>query len=101
MMKICVRTMLATAIMAVLMQTGCAYSHVRRPLDLDFDETELGAKEGKSSAYSVVWLFAWGDAGTRAAAENGNIKIIRHADTEMLSIMLGLYTRIDTIVYGD
>ena len=85
----------------VFMASGCAYMHIQRPLDTNFDTTQLGSKEGRSNAYSVLWLFAWGDAGTKAAATQGDIKIIRHADTEVKSVLLGIYSRVTTVVYGD
>lgn len=80
---------------------GCAYMRVQRPLDEDFQETRLGSKVGKSYAYSILWLIAWGDAGTHAAAANGNIEVIHHADSEVLLWAGGAYTRLATIVYGD
>lgn len=85
----------------VLVNTGCVYSHIQVPLDTDFQETRLGEKEGRSNMRSVLWLVAWGDGGTHAAAEDGDITVIHHADMEMLSILLGAYTRTTTIVYGD
>jgi len=84
-----------------LITSGCAYMHVQRPLDTNFDATQLGSKEGRSSSYSILWTVAWGDAGTKAAAEQGGIKIIRHADTEVKSVFLGIYTRVTTVIYGD
>ena len=84
-----------------LIGPGCAYMHVQRPLDTNFDNTQLGVKEGRASAYSVLWLVAWGDAGTKAAATQGDIKIIRHADTAVNAVLFGLYSRITTVVYGD
>ena len=80
---------------------GCAYLHTQRPLSVNFQKTELGAKAGRSSLYSLCWLVAWGDAGTRAAAQNGGIKTIEYADTEVKCILFGLYTRVTTVVYGD
>lgn len=80
---------------------GCVYMHVQRPLDENFQETRLGDKVGKSHAYSILWLVAWGDAGTKTAAENGGISIIRHADTENLLWLGGVYARLTTVVYGD
>lgn len=85
----------------VALLAGCAYMRVQRPLDEDFQETRLGSKVGRAYAYSVLWLVAWGDAGTRAAAENGNIEVIHHADREVLLWAGGAYTRMATIVYGD
>ena len=69
------------AVALVFSASGCAYMHVQRPLDTNFGDTQLGSKEGRSNLYSVLWLVAWGDAGTKAAATQGNIKVIRYADT--------------------
>ena len=80
---------------------GCAYTRVQRPLDMNFDETVLGSKIGRSHSHSVLWLVAWGDAGTRAAAEQGEITVINHADMAVTVVLFGLYTRVSTIVYGD
>ena len=85
----------------VFIGSGCAYMHVQRPLGTNFDNTQLGTKEGRSNAYSILWLVAWGDAGTKAAASQGNIKVIRYADSEVKSVLLGLYSRMTTVVYGD
>ena len=84
-----------------LSSSGCAYMHVQAPLDTNFDATQLGSKEGRSHSYSVLWLVAWGDAGSKAAARQGGITTIRQADTEMKSVLFGLYTRMTTVVYGD
>ena len=85
---------------AVLIQ-GCAYSHIQGPLDTNFDNTVLGSKIGKSHTRSVLWLFAWGDGGTRAAAEEGGITTITHADFEYTIYLFGIYTRVTTVVYGE
>jgi hypothetical protein len=87
-------------LIALLVQ-GCAYSHIQRPLDTNYDRTSLGIKVGYSHARSILWLFAWGDGGTKAAAENGGITIITHADTQYNMILFGLYARVTTVVYGD
>jgi hypothetical protein len=81
--------------------SGCAYTNIQRPLGTEFNKTELGTKTGHASNQSVLWLVAWGDGGTKAAAENGNIKVIRHADTKIFSLLFGLYSKVTTIVYGD
>ena len=56
---------------------------------------------GQASAHSVLWLFAWGDAGTQAAAKNGGLTVIHNADDKDLVILGGVYARRTTIVYGD
>jgi TRL-like protein family len=92
---------MTTAILAVFLLTGCLYLHVKTPYDTDLDKTVLGEKVGKANIYSVLWLFAWGDAGTEAAAKNGDITTINHMDREVFSILFGLYSKTTTIVYGD
>ena len=86
---------------AGLLQAGCVYTHVQVPLDTNFDKTELGTKKGEADIHSVMWLVAWGDGGTQAAAKAGDIKVIRHADSELHLYLFGVYAKLATIVYGD
>jgi len=94
------QVMVAVLLVAVLCG-GCLFSHVRTPLDTDLDRTQLGTKTGEASIHSILWLVAWGDAGTAAAAKEGHIATIRHMDTEIVSILFGAYYRQTVIVYGD
>jgi TRL-like protein family len=80
---------------------GCLFAHVRTPLDTDLTVTTLGNKVGESTARSILWLVAWGDAGTAAAAANGGLTTLRQMDAEVLVVLFGLYTEETTIVYGD
>ncbi len=84
-----------------LLLSSCVYTGVKFPLDRDMWETRLGSKVGVSSNYSVAWLVAWGDAGIEAAAKQGGIVKVQHADMGVTSYLAGLYVRLDTIVYGD
>jgi len=88
-------------VLLVLLCTGCLYSHIRTPLDTDVDRTTLGDRQGEASMHSVLWLVAWGDASTAAAAEDGRMKTVNHMDMEIFSILFGLYTKQTTVVYGD
>jgi hypothetical protein len=56
---------------------------------------------GTAEAYSVLWLVAWGDASYEAAARNGNITVLKHADQEIFQVLLGVYSRWRVVVYGD
>lgn len=85
----------------LLFCSACIYSEVKLPLDTDLNETSLGEKVGRSSLQSVAYLFAWGDASTHAAAENGGITVIKHLDAEYNSYFFGLYSKRTTIAYGD
>jgi hypothetical protein len=80
---------------------SCAYVNVKTPYDSNLDQTELGAKKGVAQAYSVLWLFTWGDASYASAAKNGHITVLRHADQEVQQVLFGLYTRWRIVVYGD
>jgi hypothetical protein len=85
----------------LLVFSGCAYVDIKTPFDTDLDKTELGSKRGTAQAYSLLWLVSWGDASYAAAAKNGDIKVMKHADQEMQQVLLGLYTRWRVVVYGD
>ena len=86
--------------MSLMLCTGCVFTNISVPLDTDLQETDLGDKTGESYYQSVLWLVAWGDAGMQAAAEQGGITTLKHADKQILSVLLGLYRRETTIVYG-
>ena len=85
----------------LMMLSGCAYVNVKSPLDEDLDRTTLGEKIGVAEARSVLWLVAWGDASYAAAAADGGITTMRHADQEIFNVLFGLYTRWRVVVYGD
>ena len=92
---------IAATLLVALILSGCAYVHTKTPFDMDVANTDLGNKVGTAEAYSILWLVAWGDAGYAAAARNGDIKVLKHADQETLSVLFGLYARWRVIVYGD
>jgi hypothetical protein len=85
----------------LLSLNACVYVNVKTPLDKNVNNTELGDKVGKSKTYSVLWLFAWGDAGTAAAAKDGEIDIITHLDASYFSVLFGAYAERETIAYGN
>lgn len=87
-------------VFALLVSTSC-YINAKLPLDRDLNRTQLGTKVGKASVKSVLWAVAWGDGGTQAAAANGDLSTINHADQEVLVLLGGLYIRLTTVVYGD
>jgi len=86
---------------ACLILNGCLYTNTTVPLDINMNDTQLGEKEGEASSYSVLWLFAWGDSGTKAAAVNGGITKVNHADRRWNLFLFGLYMKSTTVVYGD
>lgn len=98
-MKTVVSVLVFLTLLALV--SSCAYVNVKAPFDTDLNRTELGSKVGTAEAYSLLWLFAWGDASYAAAAKNGHITVLRHADQEYYQLLLGLYTRWRVVVYGD
>ena len=97
------RNLFLTAVLtaSIPVSLGCVYTNVKHPLDTDLNNTELGDKTGRSDAYAVLGLVAWGDAGTRAAAQDGEITTIQHADQSVFSVLGLVYNHYPSIVYGD
>jgi TRL-like protein family len=89
------------AMIAIFLVSGCVYTHVLTPYDTNLDKTVLGQKKGKAAMHSILWLVAWGDASTAAAAKDGGIGVVNHMDREFLNVLFGVYTETTTIVYGD
>ncbi len=94
------RTLIIVMAVAIML-SGCAYTNVKVPMDRDLANTTLGEKTGKATTYSVLWLFAWGDGSTQAAAEEGEITTITHSDVELFNVLFGVYSKATTVVYGD
>lgn len=95
------KIVIAALALSLTALSGCAYVNVKSPLDVDLERTTLGEKKGISEAHSMLWLFAWGDASYAAAAANGGITTMRHADQETFIVLFGLYSRWRSVVYGD
>jgi hypothetical protein len=83
----------------VVPRTGGLYSGIGAPVDVTFDKTQIGQKDGEATSSSVFGLFAFGDCSIQAAALNGNISVIDHVDMEYYNI-LGIYASYKTIVWG-
>ena len=94
-------TALALPFVMSTVLSGCLYANVAAPIDVDLNESELGAREGESSAYSIFWLLTWGDLSYATAAKNGNITVMKHADIEKQIFLFGLFCRATVRVYGD
>ncbi len=88
-------------ILGLLLAPGCVFMNVKIPLDTDLQDTELGSKVGVADTHAVLGLVAWGDSGMQAAAQDGDIQTLRHADREYLVILGIVYARQRTVVYGD
>lgn len=88
-------------LLAAVLFSGCVFAQIKTPYDTDLSKTTLGNKTGEASWQGVLWLVAWGDGGSAAAAKEGGITTLNQMDKEILSILFGLYYKETTIVYGD
>jgi hypothetical protein len=96
----CLLATLGCAVVAPVVPPPALFQSYQAPLDIDNDQTQLGAKRGTSSTQNVLGVVSWGDGSTRAAAQDGGITTIRSADYEFVSY-LGIYSKYTTIVHGD
>lgn len=64
-----------------------------------FDSTAGSSKVGRAKAEGII-IVGYGDASISAAAEEGGITKIHHVDCEVLNVF-GIYSRYETIVYGE
>lgn len=56
-------------------------------------------KTGRSQAQGII-LVGFGDASITTAAKNGAITKVHHVDSNSLNV-LGIYSKYETIVYGE
>ena len=81
--------------------TGAMYTDIKAPLQLEYNDTNLGHKVGKATSHSFLGLFAFGDNSIQAGAKDGDIKTIKHTDYEFVNVLFGLFTKTTVYVYGD
>lgn len=87
---------------------GWIFQETRAPLSINYDET--AANPGKHGAATITYICGWplifnssfanGDAGIKAAAQNGNINEVAYADYETYNV-LGIYSRFTVHAYGN
>ncbi|MDX1970905.1 MAG: TRL-like family protein [Candidatus Sumerlaeia bacterium] len=108
------RSAFITATVAVLATTflsGCLVAPVQPPMGILYtdynaplfpDQTtgEVGSRSGEASSISIVGLVALGDASLQTAAQNGNIKNVRHVDYNYKNYV-GIYQKYTTIARGE
>jgi hypothetical protein len=95
------KALLSLSLLACMSLPSCILTNIQVPLDTDLQNTDLGDKKGESSYQSILGLVAWGNAGTQAAASDGNITTLKHADPKIFSVLWGVYYRQTTVVYGN
>jgi hypothetical protein len=97
---------LALAGLTLIWGTGCVngliYTHVTRPLDLNFHQTEVHQEQSRDSwnTFQYYLRVDWGSAGLGDIAKKNGFTKIHYADLETLSI-LGIWTQSYAHVYGE
>ncbi len=81
--------------------SGCLIADVTQPQTVRGSQVELGSKQGKATATSILGLIATGDNSVSTAARNGGITKVKTADVHVNSILMGMYTEVTTIVTGE
>ena len=108
------RTLCAAALGAVaILSAGCVtapvvppmgalYSKIEAPLDLNSAGGKvIGERRGESSSIAILGLVAVGDAGLKAAAEEGGLTRITHVDYKLKNVLFGAYAKFTTVAYGE
>lgn len=103
-------SLLFVAILSVSLLAGCTMpmtapvygglvtSDVSGPIAMG-DASVACTKTGVAKAEGIVCV-AWGDASIKAAMDQGGITKVHHVDVKCMSV-LGIYTKTETIVYGE
>jgi hypothetical protein len=100
-----------TALAVLTTLTGCLVAPVKPPMGILYtdhfsplfaDQTtgEVGSRSGEAEAISILGLVAIGDASLQTAAQNGNIKNVRHVDYQYVNYV-GVYQKYVTIARGE
>ena len=81
---------------------GALYSKIEAPLDLNSAGGKvIGERRGESSSIAILGLVAFGDAGLKAAAEEGGLTTINHVDYKLKNVLFGAYAKYTTVAYGE
>lgn len=93
-----------------LLALGCApfgviYHDVQAPPEgvslTPVNGTRTIIKTGKSCAYGVLGLVAWGDASQQSAANDGGITKVYAADETRMGVLAFVYREYCTVVSGE
>ena len=77
---------------------GVAMTMVQGPITAT--TLDQSARTGRSCAYSILGLVAWGDASINTAKNAGQIKQVASVDFDTFNL-LGMYGRFCTVVRGN
>jgi hypothetical protein len=89
----------------IFLVSGCGalYTNVKTPMPtLEMQvNADNQAKVGTASATAYLWVIVVGDCSVASAMKDGGITRIHHVDTDINTILGGLYGKFTTVVYGE
>jgi hypothetical protein len=92
-------TTIALALLVSQSFAGLLFSNVTAPV-IATGSTAVPDKTGTASSYSILGLITIGDAGVKAAAENGGITEVVYVDSNVVSLPFFVVTIQTTQVAG-
>ena len=95
--------MILAACIVLISGCGALYTNVKTPMPtLEMQvNADNQAKVGTASATAYLWVVVVGDCSVASAMKDGSITRIHHVDTEINTILGGLYGKFTTVVYGE
>lgn len=78
---------------------GTLYTEIGAPTSLG--SGQLAARRGESSVVAILGIGSSGQASVEAAADEGGITRVKRVEYRYENVLLGLYQRYTTIVWGD
>ena len=79
--------------------TGVVYANYNTPGSIA-NTTVKPVKSGEACTHGVLWVAAWGSAGTDDAVKSAGITKIANVQYSNTSILSGLYSKYCTVVTG-
>jgi len=79
---------------------GVIYDGHTNPHSVTSNSISKNAKVGTSSYSTILGIVCIGDGGINAAAKTAGITKISHVDQKNLNV-LGVFTKVETVVYGE
>jgi hypothetical protein len=82
---------------------GAVFTQVKYPHNHAVVSTDgtIGSKMGKSTAYFILGIAAFGDASVQEAARMGGITEIKTVEHEYMNVLAVVYGQYTTIVTGE
>lgn len=92
-------------VLVALLLSGCGaiYTNIKTPMPTINLQANAAnqTKVGKSTCTTYVWVVTIGDCSVATAMKNGGLTKIHHIDTEVESILIGVYAKHTIVVYGE